>query len=522
MHRKAGEAEMTKFKAGGVGVPLLGVMLAMLLSMLDNTVVGTAMPTIVGELGGLAHISWVVTSYTLATAVAAPLWGKAGDLYGRKYIYLASVALFLVGSALSGAAASMTQLIIFRAVQGLGAGGIAAGAFALIAALVPPAERGRYQGMTAAVVALGTIGGPLAGGFVTDHLGWRWAFYLNLPLGVLALAWVAITLKLPGRRPGAIRVDWAGIGLLTVAITGFVLACTWAGSAYAWTSPQVIGVAALSLAALAGLIAVERHVPEPLIPPRIFTGHRNYVLACAVVVAAGLATFTCGLYLPLFQQDVQHASAAYSGLLLLPMMIPLVLVSRIGGKVMTRTGRYKIFPVLGAGFIAAGLLLLGSMSATTPRAVTCLYAALVGVGMGFCMQMVMTIAQNAVEPADLGSASSTATLLRTVAGSVGLAVFGSLFTASVGSGSAALSPAALTPAAVAAGTDRIFLIAGLVCAAAVAAALAIVEVPLRGRPTLATASSAAGEAADGAGPASTAVPGDIREGGGAREREAAV
>jgi EmrB/QacA subfamily drug resistance transporter len=455
--------------------PLLGVLLAMLLSMLDTMVVGTAMPTIVGDLGGLAHIAWVVTAYTLATAVATPIWGKAGDLYGRKHVYLAAVAWFIVGSVLSGAAHSMTQLIVFRAVQGIGAGGIGAGAFALIAALVPPRERGRYQGMTASVMAIGTIGGPLLGGFVTSHLSWRWAFYLNLPVGLLALVWVLVTLRIPVQRTRA-RIDWAGIALMTVTLTALVLATTWAGSTYAWLSAPVLGLFALAAAALAAFLAVERRAGEPLLPLRIFTGHRNFPLAAVLIAVAGLVMFACGLYLPLFQQTVQGASAAGSGLLLLPLMIPVVLVSQIAGRYMSATGRYKVFPLAGAALMAIGLLLLATMDASTSRITTSCFIVLVGAGLGAQMQMVMTIAQNSVALRDLGAASAAANLFRTVGGSVGLAVFGSLFTHSV-------AGAGVTPAAVAAGVHPIFLIAGLLCVLAIGAAGAIREVPLRGKPS---------------------------------------
>ena len=453
---------------------LLGVLLAMLLSMLDNMVVGTSMPTIVRELGGFDHLSWVVTAYTLATAAATPVWGKAGDLYGRKHVYLASVAVFLAGSALSGAAQSMAWLIAARTLQGIGAGGIGAGAFALIAALVPPRERGRYQGMTASVMAIGTIGGPLLGGFVTGHFGWRWSFYLNLPLGIAALIWCQVMLHLPAVRR-KVRIDWPGIALLTTAITSVTLAANRAGSTYPWLSWQVLGLGAVCAAAVAGFVAVQRRSTEPVLPPRVFTGHRNFPLALALITASGVVMFGCSLYLPLFQQSVQHATATGSGLLLLPMMIPLVVVSQIGGRYMSATGRYKLFPVVGLVFMTVGLVLLSTMDAATSRTTTSLYMLLVGIGLGGQMQMVTTIAQNSVEMRDMGAASASLNLFRTVGGSVGVAVFGSLFTRAVH------AQASYTQAVVA-GSRLIFLIAGLVCAAAFLAALAIEEVPLRKTP----------------------------------------
>ncbi|MEY9931902.1 EmrB/QacA subfamily drug resistance transporter [Catenulispora sp. GP43] len=450
---------------------LLGVMLAMLLSMLDNTVVGTSMPTIVRELGGFDHLSWVVVAYTLATAASTPVWGKLGDLYGRKHVYLASIVLFLAGSALSGAAQSMSWLIAARAFQGIGAGGIGAGAFALIAALVPPRERGRYQGMTASVMAIGTIGGPLLGGFVTGHFGWRWAFYLNLPLGLLALVWCQVMLDLPVVRRRA-RIDWAGISLLTLVITSVTLAANWAGTTYSWASWQVIGLFALAAAGVGAFIAIERRCPEPVLPPRVFTGQRNFPLAIALITASGVVMFGASLYLPLFQQSVQHATATSSGLLLLPMMIPIVIVSQLGGRYMSATGRYKIFPVLGAALMAVGLILLSTMDPSTSRTATSLYMAIVGVGLGAQMQMVTTIAQNSVEMRDMGAASASLNLFRTVGGSIGVAVFGSLYNRQVSHEASAVQ-------GVANGSHLIFLITGLVCAVAFTAALAIKEVPLR-------------------------------------------
>ncbi|NEB81185.1 MFS transporter [Streptomyces sp. SID14478] len=453
---------------------MLGVMLAMLLSMLDNNIVGTSMPTIVRDLGGMAHLSWVVIAYTLATAVSTPVGGKLGDLYGRKRVFLVSIGVFLVGSAASGAAQTMGQLIGFRVLQGLGAGGLGGLAFALIAQLVPPRERGRYQGMTASVMALGTIGGPLVGGLVTGHLGWRWAFYLNLPLGLLALAWCHVLLAADRPRQGAkAPIDRAGIALLTLTISTVVLATSWGGVQYAWGSWQVLGLLAVSVAGLAAFLAVQRRAVEPVLPPRVFA-HRNFRLASVMMFALGVVMFGASLYLPLFQQTVQHTSVTSSGLLLLPLMAPVVVVSQIGGRVMSRTGRYKIFPVLGGVFLTAGTLLLSTMDTDTSRAAASVYMALTGIGMGFFTQMVMTIAQNSVEMRDLGAASSSANLFRTIGASIGLAVFGSLFNAATAHGSSA--------PAVASATHQVFLVAAGVGVLALLAALAVQEVPLRGKP----------------------------------------
>ncbi|MER5728036.1 MDR family MFS transporter [Streptomyces sp. NPDC002138] len=482
-----------------IRLTMLGIMLAMLLAMLDNAVVGTSMPTIVGDLGGLAHISWVVTAYALATAASTPVWGKLGDLFGRKKIFLASIVVFLIGSALSGAARSMGQLIVFRAVQGLGAGGIAALAFALIGSLVPPRERGRYQGMTASVMAIGTVGGPLTGGFVADHMGWRWAFYVNIPLGLLALVWCAVLLKLPAVRAKA-RIDWPGIALMTATITSIVLAATWAGGRYAWGSWQVLGLFAAFVVGLTLFLASQKRAAEPVLPLRVFAD-RNFRLASVMIFGAGAVMFGATLYLPLFQQSVQHASAANSGLLLLPLMVPIALVSNVAGKVMSRTGKYKIFPILGAGFLTLGTGLLATMDTGTSRTLAGVYMVLVGIGLGFLMQMTTTIAQNSVEMRDMGVASAGVTLFRTIGGSLGVAVFGSLFArataAHLPGGSGSAEGGGITAAdlarlpqdvrdgylhAVATGTQQIFLVASCLCAVAFGAALFIREVPLRGKP----------------------------------------
>jgi EmrB/QacA subfamily drug resistance transporter len=452
---------------------MLGVMLAMLLSMLDNMVVSTAMPTVVRD---LERISWVVTAYTLVTAVTTPVWGKLGDLVGRKSTYLASIAVFVAGSALCGAAQSMTKLIAFRVVQAIGAGGIGAGAFALIGALVPPRERGRYQGMSAAVMAIGTVGGPLFGGFVTGHLDWRWAFYINLPIGLATLVWLALMLHVPTPRLKVV-FDWPGIALFTVSISALALAASWAGTTYAWGSWQILALGAAAVIGLVLFVLVEKRAREPLLSMTVFTDHRNFPLAMVVILAAGVVTFGAGLYLPLFQQTVQGASATSSGLLMVPMMVPVLIVSTIAGKVMSATGRYKIFPVLGAGVLAVGLGLLATMDAGTSRLITSLYMVLVGIGLGFAMQMAGTIAQNSVSLRDMGAASSSINLFRTLGGSLGVALFGSMFNRAVqghapGSGDAYLQ-------AVSTGTGHMFLTAAVLCALAAVAALFVVEVPLK-------------------------------------------
>jgi EmrB/QacA subfamily drug resistance transporter len=400
-------------------------MLTMLLAMLDNLIVGTAMPRIVGDLGGLAHLSWVVTAYVLGTTVSTPIWGKLGDLYGRKGIFIGSIVLFLIGSALSGMSQNMVQLIGFRAIQGLGAGGLIVGVMAIIGDLVPPRERGKYQGMMAGIMAVAMVGGPLIGGFITDNLSWRWAFYVNLPLGGLVLLVLVTQLHLPKYRTEH-RIDWFGAGLLAVGITAIVLVTTWGGNQYPWASAQIIGLAVLAVVALAGFAFVERRAPEPILSLKLFT-NRNFALVSGMGFLVGFAMFGAITFLPLYQQTVQGASATNSGLLLLPLMAGMLVTSVMVGRVITTTGRYKIFPVIGGVLMVAGMFLLSRLDVDTTKTTSALYMVVLGLGMGCLMQTTMLIAQNSVEPRDLGVASSAAMFFRSIGGSFGVSLFGAIF-----------------------------------------------------------------------------------------------
>ncbi len=407
-------------------VVMSGLVIAMLLAMLDNMIVSTAMPTIVGELHGLSHLAWVVTAYILASTAATPIWGKLGDLYGRKGMFMASIAIFLAGSALSGAAQNMSQLIGFRAVQGLGAGGLMVGAIAIIGDLVPPRERGRYQGVMAAVMPLAMIGGPLVGGFITEHLSWRWAFYVNLPLGAVALVVVALTMHLPRRRVRH-RIDYAGAALLTAGITSLVLTVSWGGSQYAWASRQIVGLGIVALVSLVAFILVERRVTEPILPLSLFR-NRNFVVVSILGFLSGLAMFGAVSFLPLYQQSVQGASATNSGLLLLPLMTAALAMSLLTGQLITRTGRYKIFPILGGAGLTIGALLLSQLGLGTSRLSSGLFMVVLGLGLGFLMQTTMLVAQNSAEQRHIGVASSTAAFFRSIGGSIGVALLGAVFT----------------------------------------------------------------------------------------------
>ncbi|MER8100757.1 MDR family MFS transporter [Kitasatospora sp. NPDC094016] len=487
---------------------MVGLVVTMLLAMLDNLIVGTAMPTIVGDLGGSEHRSWVVTAYTLTTAASTPIWGKLGDMYGRKGSFLTSIVIFLVGSALSGLSQNMTELIGFRAVQGLGAGGLMVGVMSIMGALVPPRDRGKYQGMFAAVMALATVGGPLVGGFITDHLSWHWTFYINLPLGVVALAVVIVTLKLPKVRNTA-RIDYLGAILLTTGITSLVLMTTWGGQQYAWGSNEILGLIALSVASLIGFCYVEQRVEEPMLPLALFK-NLNFTLVSIIGFIVGFVMFGSTFFLPFYQQIVQGASATNSGLLLMPLMFGMLVVSLVVGQAVTRTGKYRIYPIIGTIVMTGGMILLSTMGVGTSSFTSACWMVVLGAGMGFLMQITMLVAQNSVELKDMGVASSTATLFRTIGGSFGVALFGALFnnrvkdtmTARLGAqasaGGGAKDPGEMSPAelrklpehvqdafhhAVSNGTHTVFLWGAGLAVVAIAAAVFMREVPLRGTGT---------------------------------------
>ncbi|GAA4086883.1 MDR family MFS transporter [Nonomuraea soli] len=408
-----------------VMVVLPGLMLAMVLAMLDNMIVGTAMPRIVGELGGLTHLSWVVTAYVLGATVSTPIWGKVGDIFGRKTIFIISIVLFMIGSVLCGMSQDMGQLIAFRAIQGLGAGGLMVNVMAIIGDLVPPRERGQYQGIMAGVMSLAMIAGPLVGGFITDHLDWRWAFYVNLPVGFVALALIVAKLHLP-QRSATVRIDWLGAIVLTIGVTALVLITSWGGNDYAWGSWQILSLAAVAVVSLGLFVAVERRAADPILPLTLFRD-RNFTLITIIGFLLGFAMFGAINFLPLFQQTVQGASATNSGLLLLPMMAAAMVISIFVGKRITVTGTYKIYPIIGGVGMVAGVWLLSLMDINTPAWQTGLFIAVLGVGMGFLMQTTMLIAQNSVEPKDMGVASSTSTFFRSIGGSFGVSLFGAIF-----------------------------------------------------------------------------------------------
>ncbi len=402
-----------------------GLLLVMLLAALDSTIVSTALPTIVGDLGGLEHLAWVVTGYLLAQTIVTPIYGKLGDLFGRKVVLQVGVIVFLAGSALCGLSQSMMQLIAFRFVQGLGGGGLMVTTQAVVGEIVPPRDRGRYQGLFGAVYGLASIAGPLLGGFFTTHLSWRWIFYINLPLGVVALVVLAATLPARAERR-AHTIDYAGSALLAVVLSALTLLADLGGGTYAWTSPTIVGMIAVATLALAGFVAVEQRAAEPVLPPRLFA-EPAFAVTSAVGLIVGFALFGSITYFPVFLQVVKGVSPTASGMQMLPMMGGMLMMSIVSGHMISRTGRYKIFPVLGTGIMTAALFLLSRLALGTSQLLTSLFMLILGLGLGMVMQVLVIAVQNAVDFKDLGVATSGATLFRLIGGSLGTAILGAIF-----------------------------------------------------------------------------------------------
>ncbi|KQX82320.1 MFS transporter [Streptomyces sp. Root1310] len=416
--------------SGNVLVSIGALLLGMLLAALDQTIVSTALPTIVSELGGMEHLSWVVTAYLLASTAATPLWGKLGDQYGRKRLFQTAIVIFLIGSALCGMAQNMPQLIAFRALQGLGGGGLMVLSMAIVGDLVPPRDRGRYQGLFGAVFGATSVLGPLLGGLFTEHLSWRWVFYINLPVGVVALAVIATVLRIP-RKSTKHVIDYLGTFLIAAVATCLVLVASLGGTTWDWASPQIVGLAVLGVLLAVAFVAVERRAAEPVLPLKLFR-IRTFTLSAVISFIVGFAMFGAMTYLPTFLQVVQGVSPTLSGVHMLPMVAGLLLASTASGQIVSRTGRWKVFPVAGTGVTTLGLLLLHRLDehSSTGAMSACFFV--FGLGLGLVMQVLVLIVQNAVGYEDLGVATSGATFFRSIGASFGVAIFGTIFSGRLG------------------------------------------------------------------------------------------
>lgn len=407
-------------------VVVVGLMAGMFLAALDQSIVGTALPRIVSDLGGLDKLSWVVTAYLLTSTAATPLWGKISDLYGRRIIFQAAIVLFLAGSALCGLAQNMPQLIGFRALQGIGGGGLLAIAFSIIGDIIPPRERGRYQGYFGAVWGSAAVAGPLLGGWFTDGPGWRWIFYINIPVGIVALVIISMVLKLPTQKREH-SIDYLGAALIVAAVSAMLLYLDWAGKNYGWGSARAIGLIATAVVLAALFIFVELRAREPIIPMRLF---RNSVFSTANLFGFlfGVAMFGSSIFLPLYLQAVKDMSPTRSGMAMLPTVAGMMSFSILSGQLITRRGRYKIFPVLGSVTVIVALVVLTRLSVDTSYPHVAIGAFLFGAGMGMTMQTIVVAVQNSVEYRDMGVATSSATFFRSLGGAIGTAVLGAILT----------------------------------------------------------------------------------------------
>lgn len=408
-------------------IVLSGLMAGMFLAALDQSIVGVALPRIVSELGGLNHLSWVVTTYLLTTTASTPLWGKISDLYGRRPTFQAAIVTFVAGSVVAALAGSLPILIGARAVQGLGGGGLMALALAIVGDVIPPRERGRYQGYFGIVFGASSVAGPLLGGWFTDGPGWRWIFWINLPIGMVALVVTSMALKMPKVRREH-TIDYLGAALVVASVSSILLYTAWAGGEYGWGDPFSLALLGGGVLLAAAFVWRESRAAEPILPLRLF---RNRVFTPAVIftVAVGVAMFGGLIYLPIYLQVVQGMSPTESGLALLPAMVGIFTTSIGAGRLMSRTGRYKIFPIMGAGVLIVAMMLLSTLSTSTPYWQVALYAFVFGFGLGFTLQIVVTVVQNSVDRVDMGVGTSSVAFFRSLGGALGTAIFGAVLNA---------------------------------------------------------------------------------------------
>jgi EmrB/QacA subfamily drug resistance transporter len=455
-----------------IRIPFAALILAMLPAVLDQTILATGLPTIAADLGRLTDVSWVVTAYVVAATASTPLWGKLADRHGHKRLLQAALLVFLAGSAACGAATDIPQLIATRAVQGLGAGGLMTLAMVAVGDLVAPRERGRYQGYIAAAFAVATVVGPLAGGLIVDHASWRWVFYVNLPIGLAALALLNATL--PAGEPQSADgrpLDLPGAALLAAGTGMLLLTCLWGGDRYAWDSPTILGLAASTLAAAGALVVRERRAPDPIVPVRLLTA-RPVAVASAALFLGTAALFAVTVFVPLFLQVATGATPTGAGLLMVPMMLGITISTTLSGRAIARTGRYKRFPVAGLAGMAAALALMAAVAGTRSQAAAALALALFGLGFGLVSQVLVVAVQNAVERSQLGIATATTGFFRALGGSMGAAGLGAVFAAGGAKGD---------PADVAGAVQVVFLTAAPLAAIALLVVLRLPEVPLRTR-----------------------------------------
>ena len=433
-----------------VRIPFAAIVLAMLPAVLDQTILATALPTIAGSLGELSDVSWVVTAYVVAAAATTPLWGKLGDRHGRKALLEAALALFLLASAACGLAQGITFLVAARMVQGVAAGGLMTLAMASVADLVEPRQRGRYQGYIAATFAVATIAGPLLGGLIVEHIGWRWVFYVNLPLGIAALAGLHTRLPAPPVEPSTHRLDLAGAGLLAGATSALMLACVWGGGRYAWGSATIVGL--LGAAAALGVLLVvrERRVADPVVPLDLLRT-RTVALASAALFVATATLFSINVFVPLFLQVTTGASPTEAGLLLVPAMLGITLSTNLAGRAIAKTGRYRAYPAAGLALMTAGLALLAVVTGDPSRTTTGIALAVFGLGFGLVGQVLVVAVQNDVPRTRLGVAMATTTFFRGLGGAIGAAALGAVFAARAGTGA--------SPQAVIDGVQAVFMVA---------------------------------------------------------------
>ncbi|MEP7177498.1 MAG: MDR family MFS transporter [Pseudonocardiales bacterium] len=417
----------TAFTHRQILVIMSGLMLGMFLAALDQTIVSTALPTIAGDFHRSDLLSWVITSYLLASTASTPLWGKAGDLYGRKRLFQLSIIVFLVGSVLCGAAQNMYELILFRGVQGIGGGGLISLVFAIIGDVISPRQRGRYQGYFGAVFGISNVIGPLAGGFFVDNLSWRYIFYINVPLGIVALVVTNRVLTLPERRR-TVQIDWWGALLLVAGVSAVLLATQSGGKDYPWASGQIIGLFSAGALILAGFVLRERATPEPILPLELFQ-MQIFTVSNVVAFISGIAMFGALAFLPQYLQLVHGVSATASGLLLLPLLVGLLFMSIASGRYISQTGNYRWFPLVGTVLVTVGLALLSRIGAHTSLALVSLDILVFGAGLGLFMQVLTLVVQNAVPMRQMGVATSSVTFFRSMGGTLGASALGALLTA---------------------------------------------------------------------------------------------